>query len=52
VSDLMGWQTPLTQQFGFQGIPYTVLVNKEGKIVGVGLRGAKLEQKLVEELSK
>lgn len=52
VSDLLGWQTPLTQQYGFQSIPYTVLLSKEGKIIGVGLRGAKLEQKLLEALSK
>lgn len=52
VSDLMGWQTPLTQTYGFQSIPHTVLLNREGNIVGVGLRGAQLEQKLVEQLAK
>ncbi len=52
VSDLMGWQTPLTQQYGFNSIPYTVLVNKEGNIIGIGLRGTKLEQKLKELFGK
>jgi thiol-disulfide isomerase/thioredoxin len=52
VSDLMGWQSPIVKQFGIQGIPYTVLINKEGKIVGVGLRGLDLERKLIEQLSK
>ena len=52
VSDLMGWQTPLTQTYGFQSIPHTVLLNREGNIVGVGLRGEQLEQKLQEELNK
>jgi len=52
VSDLMGWESPIVKQFGIQGIPYTVLINKEGKIVGVGLRGADLERKLIELLSK
>lgn len=52
VSDLMGWQTPLVQSYGIQGIPHTVLLNKEGNIVGVGLRGAQLEQKLIEQLAK
>lgn len=52
VSDLLGWQTPLTQIYGFQSIPHTVLVNREGNIVAVGLRGADLEQKLIETLSK
>lgn len=52
VSDLMGWQTPLMQQYGFNAIPYTVLLNKEGKIIGIGLRGEQLEQKLEEVLGK
>ncbi len=52
VSDLMGWQTPLVQQYGIGGIPYTVLVDREGKIIGIGLRGAQLEQKLEEVLDK
>ena len=52
VSDLMGWQTPLVQSYGIQGIPHTVLLNREGNIVGVGLRGAQLEQKLIELLAK
>lgn len=52
VSDLMGWQTPLTQTYGFQSIPHTVILNREGNIVGVGLRGEQLEQKLIEQLNK
>lgn len=52
VSDLKGWKTELTKVYGFQSIPHTVLVNKEGKIVEVGLRGENLEQKLKELLSK
>jgi thiol-disulfide isomerase/thioredoxin len=52
VSDMMGWQTPLVQTYGIQGIPHTVLLNREGNIVGVGLRGPALEQKLIEQLAK
>lgn len=52
VSDLMGWESPIVKQFGIQGIPYTILINKEGKIVGVGLRGLDLERKLIEQLAK
>ena len=52
VSDLKGWQTPLTQTYGFQSIPHTVLVNRKGNIVAVGLRGSALEQKLISELAK
>ncbi len=48
VSDLKGWETPMQSLYGIEGIPYTVLVNKEGKIIATGLRGEILEQKLLE----
>ena len=52
VSDLLKWNSPLPQRYGFSGIPHTVLLNKEGNIIGVGLRGESLEQKLNEIFSK
>lgn len=52
VSDLFGWKTPMTQLYGFNSIPHTVLIDKEGKIIGTGLRGESLEQKLKEIFSK
>lgn len=52
VSDLLGWNTPMTQLYGFNSIPHTVLIDKNGKIIGTGLRGEFLEQKLKEVLSK
>lgn len=51
-SDLQGWKTPLTQLYGFNSIPHTVLVNKEGKIIGRGLRGGALENKLKKIFNK
>lgn len=48
VCDYKGWQSPVVQQYGFSGIPYNVLIDKEGKIVAKGLRGADLEKKLSE----
>ena len=48
VSDLKGWQSSVVPLFNIQGIPYTVLVNPEGKIIGVNLRGQELENKLEE----
>jgi len=51
VSDQMGWKSSIVQTYGFQAIPYTVLVNRKGNIVGVGLRGIELEQKLEELLA-
>lgn len=52
VSDLLQWQSPMISLYGFNGIPYTVLIDKEGKVIGTGLRGETLEQKLVELLGK
>ena len=48
VSDLKGWETPLVQAYGFQGIPFTVLVDQEGKIIGKNIRGQALHSKLAE----
>lgn len=50
VSDLKEWQTPLTKLYGFNSIPYTVLVGKDGKIITTNLRGEDLEAKLKEVL--
>ena len=46
VSDLNGWKSNLPQLYQFDGIPYTVLINPEGKIIGTNLRGQKLKDKL------
>ena len=46
VSDLKGWGSAATRLYGFRGIPYTVLIDKEGKIIATRLRGAALERKL------
>lgn len=48
VSDLKGWSSQLSKPYGVRGIPYTVLVDKEGNIVAKRLRGATLEAKLRE----
>ncbi len=48
VSDLKGWETSLITTYGFDAIPYTVLVDKNGKVIGTNLRGAELERKLEE----
>ncbi len=50
VSDLKGWETQAVATFGFQGIPYTVLVDRDGKIIETNLRGSALEEKLKEVL--
>lgn len=52
VSDLGFWNNAAAQEYGVTGIPYTVLVDREGKILDKGLRGEQLEQKLAELLGK
>ncbi|MFM7662941.1 MAG: TlpA family protein disulfide reductase [Bacteroidota bacterium] len=46
VSDLRGWKSGMPALYGFDGIPFTVLVNPEGKIIARGLRNMALEQKI------
>lgn len=48
VSSLQGWQTPILKDYGITGIPFTVLIDKEGKIIQTNLRGPMLEAKLKE----
>lgn len=46
LSDLQGWNNAAAQMFGVQAIPFTVLIDKEGKLIDAGLRGEELEQKI------
>jgi peroxiredoxin len=50
VSDLKFWQSEACQIYAVQSIPYTVLVDKEGKIIATDLRGVDLDKKLAEVL--
>ena len=49
-SDLKFWQTEAVGIYGFNSIPFTVLIDRDGKIIAKGLRGPALEQKLIEVL--
>jgi thiol-disulfide isomerase/thioredoxin len=46
VSDLGGWKSKVAQQYGVNSIPFTVLLDKEGRVIATNLRGAALEQTL------
>jgi thiol-disulfide isomerase/thioredoxin len=46
VSDLGGWQSKVAKLYGVQSIPFTVLLDKEGRVIATNLRGAALEQAL------
>ena len=50
LSDLKGWQNEAGQLYGIRSIPATLLIDKQGKIVAFGLRGAELEAKVAELL--
>jgi peroxiredoxin len=50
VSDLKYWQSEACQIYAIQSIPYTVLIDKDGKIIATELRGADLDKKLAEVL--
>ncbi len=50
VSDLKGWENATVGLYGYQGIPYNVLLDPQGKIIATELRGPALEQKLAEVL--
>jgi peroxiredoxin len=48
VSDLQFWNNAVAQQYGVSSIPFTVLLDKEGKVIDKNLRGPALEAKLAE----
>ncbi|MGB3524447.1 MAG: TlpA disulfide reductase family protein [Flavobacteriales bacterium] len=50
VSDLAFWNNAAAQQYGVSSIPYTVLLDREGKVLAKNLRGPALEAKLAEVL--
>jgi len=50
VSDLKFWQSEAAQTYAVQSIPHTVLIDKDGRILAAGLRGAELEAKVAEAL--
>ena len=51
VSDLKFWQSDAVRTFGFDAIPYNVLIDPQGKVIAEGLRGDDLESKLKEVLT-
>ena len=51
VSDLKGWQSSIVPIYGVQSIPFTLLIDPEGIIIGKNLRGTDLENKLAEHFN-
>lgn len=50
ISDLKFWNSAAVPIFGFDGIPYNVLVDPKGKIIATSLREEALHNKLAEVL--
>jgi peroxiredoxin len=50
VSDLKWWDNAAAKIYRVQGIPFNLLVDPQGKIIGRNLRGTDLENKLCEVL--
>ena len=50
MSDLKYWKSDAVTAYGFDGIPFNVLIDPNGKIIAHGLRGEELEAKLADVL--
>ncbi len=50
VSDLKGWRNEVSSAYGIRSIPYSLLLDPDGKIIGKHLRGEALHEKLDEVL--
>lgn len=50
VSDLKYWNSGAASLYGVQGIPYLVLINKDGKIISKGLSAYEAAKQLDEIL--
>ena len=48
VSDLMAWNSLGAAKYKIRSIPQTFLIDRQGNISAIGLRGEKLERKLIE----
>ncbi|MFN4973020.1 MAG: thioredoxin-like domain-containing protein [Bacteroidota bacterium] len=46
VSDLQKWNSSVVSQYNIEGIPFAVLLDKDGKIIAKNLRGKALEDQL------
>ncbi len=50
VSDLKKWNSIVVEQYNIESIPFTVLINKDGKIIAKNLRGEALAKKVEEAI--
>lgn len=50
VSELKKWESPTARQYGVSSIPRTFMIDKEGKIAAVNLRGEAIEETILKLL--
>lgn len=50
VSDLKGWENATVSLYGYDGIPYNVLIDPKGKIIATSLRASALQATLAKVL--
>ena len=51
LSDLQGWHNSAAQMYGIQAIPFTIVVDNEGKVLAAGLRGEELTAFIAQQLN-
>ena len=52
LSDLQGWHNSAAQMYGIQAIPFTIIVDKNGKVLDAGLRGEELSAYVANRLGR
>ena len=52
ISNLQGWEDPIAKQYSIEGIPATLLLDANGKIIAKDLRGEELKAKVASLLGK
>lgn len=50
--DFLAWATAPAKACGVQAIPQTILIDPQGEVIALGLRGVELEKKIKEVLNK
>jgi peroxiredoxin len=52
VSDLAFWDNAVSRLYGVRAIPHTVLIDKKGVVLAIGLRGKALEKEIAKHIKK
>ena len=50
--DGQGWQNKLARKYGVEAIPFTVLIGRDGKIIGTSLRAESLDAAVAAAIAK